>query len=127
MKSEKLLSSPSSFLIPFALRFLFSWLHWVFRCHALTFSSCGERGLLCSNSVRASHCSGFSCWRAQALGTQASAVAAHGFSGGGSWALDCGISSRDARAYPLHQQGSPYKTFLRPGASEQLGVFADIF
>ena len=35
------------------------------------FSSCGEQGLFSSCSVWASHCSGFLCWGAQALGTQA--------------------------------------------------------
>ena len=33
------------------------------------FSSCGEPGLLPSCGARASHCGGFSCCRAQALGT----------------------------------------------------------
>ena len=46
-------------------------------CHTWAFSSCGEQ---------ASHCGGFSCRRAQALGVQASAVAAHGLSGCGAWA-----------------------------------------
>ena len=38
------------------------------RCCALAFSSRGERGLLSSCGARASHCGGFSCRRAQALG-----------------------------------------------------------
>ena len=37
-----------------------SWLCWVFIA-APVFSRCGERGLLCSCSAWASHCSGFSC------------------------------------------------------------------
>ena len=36
--------------------------------------------------VRASHCSGFSCCRAWALGAQASVVEAHGLSSCGAWA-----------------------------------------
>ena len=40
------------------------------RCCARAFSSCGEW---------ASHCSGFSCCGAQALGAQASVVVARGF------------------------------------------------
>ena len=40
------------------------------------FSSCNDRGLL-SSCARASHCSGFSCCRAQAPGVGASVVAAH--------------------------------------------------
>lgn len=54
-------------------------------------------------------------------------AAAQGLSSCGSWALDCGISSRGAQAYSLHHQGSPYKTFLRPEAAKQPGVFADPF
>ena len=41
----------------------------------------------------ASHCSGFSCCRAWALGTQASVVVAHGLSSCGSWALEHRLSS----------------------------------
>ena len=39
-------------------------------CCEQAFSSCGERGPLCC-SVRASHCSGFSCCGARALGAWA--------------------------------------------------------
>ena len=49
-----------------------------------TFSSCGEEGLLSTCSSRASHCSGFSCWGALALGSQASAVGSCGLSSCGS-------------------------------------------
>ena len=38
--------------------------------------------------VQASHCSGFSCCRAQAVGTRASVLAAHGLSSCGTQALD---------------------------------------
>ena len=44
------------------------------RCCAQAFCSCGEW---------ASHCNGFSCCGAQALGTKASVFAAHGFLGHG--------------------------------------------
>ena len=44
---------------------------------SLRFSSCSEWGLLSSCWAQASHCSGFSCCRAQALGTWASEVVAH--------------------------------------------------
>ena len=43
------------------------------------FSSCGKRGLLSSCGVLASHCGGFSCCRARALGCL-------GFSSCGTWA-----------------------------------------
>ena len=44
------------------------------------FSSCGKQGQLSSSDAQASHGGGFSCCRAQGLGTQASAVAASGLS-----------------------------------------------
>ena len=47
--------------------------------------------------VQASHCDGFSCCRAWALGTRASVVAACGLSGCGSWALEYRLSSCGAR------------------------------
>ena len=45
---------------------------------AQVFSSCGERGLLSSSYMRASHCSGFTCCGARALD--------HRLSSHGSWA-----------------------------------------
>ena len=50
------------------------------------FSSCSEQGLLSSCGAWASHCGGFSCCRAQALGPRTSAVVARGLSSGGSQA-----------------------------------------
>ena len=58
----------------------------------------------CSCSVRASHCGGFSCYGAQALGAQASAVAAHSLSAG-LRALECRLS-RD----PTHAPGTGNKS-----------------
>ena len=54
------------------------------RCCVQAFSSCGEQ---------ASHCDGFPCCGAQALGTRASVVVARGFSSCGSWALERRLSS----------------------------------
>ena len=59
---------------------------------AWAFFSCAKWGLLCCDAW-ASHCSDFSCCRAQALGTQASVVAALGLSSWGLWALELGLSS----------------------------------
>ena len=53
-------------------------------------------GLRCG--VWASHCGGFSCRGARALGTWASVVVAHGLSSCGSWALEHRLSSCGARA-----------------------------
>ena len=50
------------------------------------FPSCNDGGLLFSWDARASHCGGFSCCRAQALGTQASVAASLRLSSYGSWA-----------------------------------------
>ena len=46
-------------------------------CCAQAFSSCGEQGLLFVAVAQASHCRGFSCCRAWALGKRASVVVAH--------------------------------------------------
>ena len=59
-----------------------------------------SRGLLSSCGAWASHCSGFSCG-AQALGTQASVTAAHGFNSCSSWPVKHRISSCDAQAQLL--------------------------
>ena len=53
-------------------------------------------GLCCS--ARASHCGGFSCCRAQALGTRASVAVPCGLSSCGSRALEHRLSSCGARA-----------------------------
>ena len=65
--------------------FIYFWLHWVFiAVHALL--SCSQWGLLSRCGVRASHCGGFSCSRAQALGPRSSVAAAREFS---SWDPTC--------------------------------------
>ena len=47
-------------------------------CRVQIFSSYEERGLLSGSSGQASRCSGFSCYRAWVLGSQASVVATQG-------------------------------------------------
>ena len=49
--------------------------------------------------ARASHCDGFSCCGAQALGARASVVVPHGLSSCGLWALELRLSSCGAWAY----------------------------
>ena len=51
--------------------------------------------------ARASHCTGFSCCRARALGARASVVVAHGLSSCGLQALEHRLSSCGARALLL--------------------------
>ena len=53
------------------------WLRWVFVA-ARAFSSCGEWGAALRCGVRASHCGGFSCCGARALGSRTSEVVARG-------------------------------------------------
>ena len=55
--------------------FIYFWLCWVFIAK-WAFSSCSEQGLLSSGNVQASHCGGFSCCEAHALGTWTSVVVA---------------------------------------------------
>ena len=70
-------------------------------------------GLLSSYSVRASHCSGFSCCGAQALGPVGSVVVAHGLSCSltSGIFLDQGLNPFllhwQADSSPLSHQGSP--------------------
>ena len=69
-------------------------------CCARAFSSCGERGggaTLCFGAW-ASHCGGFSRYRAWPLGAWASVVAAHRLSSCGQQALEHRLSSCGARA-----------------------------
>ena len=49
-------------------------------------------------SAQASHCSGFSCCEAQALGARASVIVARGLSSCSSWALERRLSSCGAQA-----------------------------
>ena len=46
-------------------------------CYVWAFSNCSEQGLFSSKGAQASHCGGFSCCRAQALGNEGFGVAAH--------------------------------------------------
>ena len=65
-------------------------------------------------SAWASHCGGFSCCRAWALGTQASVVVAHGLSSCGSQALEHRLSSCGAQAQLLRGMWDPPRPELEP-------------
>ena len=74
------------------------WLRWVFVA-ARRFSLVAARaGATLRCGVRASHCGGFSCCRAWALGARTSVVVARGLSSCGSWALERKLSSCGTRA-----------------------------
>ena len=64
--------------------------------------------------VQASHCGGFSCCRAWALGARASVVVAHRLSSCGSRALERRLSSCGARAQLLHSMCDPPGPGLEP-------------
>ena len=67
-------------------------------CCTRAFSSCGEWGLTLRCGAWASHCGGFSCCGARALGARASVVVARGLSSCGSRGLECRLSSCGTQA-----------------------------
>ena len=67
-------------------------------CCEQALSSCGKLGLLFRCGVQASHCGGFSCCGAWALGARASVVVARGLSSCGLRALEHRLSSCGVRA-----------------------------
>ena len=92
----KSVANSGSFFFFFLIYLFYFWLHWV------SVAVCGlslvvASGVTLRCGVRASHCSGFSCCGAQALGTWASIVVAYGLSNCGSWALECRLSSCGTR------------------------------
>ena len=81
-------------------------------CRARAFCSCGDRVTL-HCSTQASHCSGFSRWGAQALGSRASVVVALRFSSSVAWGIfqdqgwhPCPLHWQ-ADSNPLYHQGRP--------------------
>ena len=100
------------------------------------FFSCVGSPLLCAGFLQlqragatlrcgawASHCSGFSCCRAQALGVRASIVVARGLSSCGSQALERRLSSCGARAQLLHGMWYLPGPGLEPVSPALAGVF----
>ena len=85
------------YLLTFNYLFIYFWLCWVFvaACGLSLVASSRDHS---SCSVQASHCGGFSCWEAWALGVQASVVVARGLSSCGSRALERRFSSCGTRA-----------------------------
>ena len=85
-------------LLEHALFFFFFWLCWVLiAARGLSLVAASGGYSLCCGAW-ASHCSGFSCCGARALGAQASVVVAHGLSSCVSWALERRLSSCGAQA-----------------------------
>ena len=80
------------FFNKFIYLFACFWLHWVFVA-ARGLLQLWRAGATLRCGARASHCGGFSCCRARALGMRASVVVARGLSSCGSLALEHSLSS----------------------------------
>ena len=94
-----------SFLL-FFFKFLLLFFKFYFWLHGSSlllagFLQLGRAGATLRCCAWASHCGGFSCCGAQALGTRATVVVAHGLSSCGSQALEHRLSSCGARAQLL--------------------------
>ena len=107
-------------------KYLFNfWQCWVFIAHRF-FSSCGEQGLFCSCSAWTSHCGGFSCCIAWALGHVGSGVVAPRLWGTASVVVAhelscskaCGIFlNQGSNPCPLHWQVGSYPLCPQRSAS----------
>ena len=85
----------------FKYKFIYFWLHWVFiaaRGLARRLSLVAAMGATLFCSARASHCGGFSCCGAWALGAQASVAVARGSVVVASQALERRLSTYGTRA-----------------------------
>ena len=107
------------FIYLFINLLIYFWLHWVF------VAPCGLSLVAVSGgySSWASHCGGFSCCRAQALGVQASVVVARGLSSCGSRALEHRLSSCGSRAQPLRGMWDLPRPGLKPVSPALAGGF----
>ena len=104
-------NSPLNFFL--ICSFIYFWLCWVFTA-AQPFPGCGEQSLFSSYGGQVSHCSSFSCCRAQALEPA-------GFSSCGCCALEhklnsCGLGCSEVCGI-----------FLRPGIEPVFPALAGIF
>ena len=110
------------FCVACQLRFFFFfnlfWLHWVVGCLQLR-----QVGAILRCGARTSHCGGFSCFRAQALGAWASVVVACGFSSCGSRDLECRLSSCGARDQLLHGMWDLPRPEIEPVSPTLAGGF----
>ena len=86
------------FYYKFIYLFIYLWRNWVFIAECGLSLGAASRGYSSLWCVDFSHCCGFSCCRAWALGTLASVVVARGLSSCGSRALECRLSSCGAWA-----------------------------
>ena len=82
--------------------FIYFWLHWVFVAARGLSLQLWQVGAALYCGAQPSHCDGFSCCGAWALGARASVVVACGLSSCGSRALERRLSSCGTRAQLLH-------------------------
>ena len=118
----------SSFLFVCLLKFIYLFNLFILavlglRCCAWAFSNCSKQELLFIG-VWASHCGGFSCCRARALGAWASVVVACGLSSCGSRALEHRFSSCGARAQLLRGMWDPPRPGIEPVFPALAGGFS---
>ena len=115
-QDEQVVSSlPEQLLFYFLIKFYL----FVFRCIGSSLLRAGflqlwQAGATLRCSAQASHCGGFSCCRAQALGARASVVVARGLSSCGSRALDCRLGSCGTWAQLLYSMWDLPRPGLEP-------------
>ena len=91
----------SSLFLKVFLKFIYLFIYFWMRCVFVAvrgISLVAASGATFRCGAWASHCSGFSCCGARALGARASVVVARGLSSCGSWALELRLSSCGTRA-----------------------------
>ena len=102
-------------------------------CCMWAFSRCGKQGLLSNCGTWTSHCGGFSCCRAWALGRVGSVVVAHGLSCSVPYGIFLDQESNlcplcwQVDFYPLPHQPSPYIWFLCVGVCVYIYIYIFFF
>ena len=97
-------------------------------CCMWSFSSSRQQGLVSRCGAWAAHCNGFTCCRAQALGTWASAVVAHRFISCGAWSwLLCSMGSLPGSRVKLvsPELADRFLSTATPGSLELLFYIED--
>ena len=102
--------------------FIFVYTGFLLLCMGFLYLQWAEATLHCISW--ASHCSGFSCYTAQALGMQSSVFVACGFNSCGSQALECaGFSSCGAWTYLVSGIWTPPRPEIEPMSPALAGGF----
>ena len=104
MNTFTVIHSKDFLIISFFYKFIYLFIYGCIESSLLCvgFLQLRRAGATLCCDVRPSHCGGFSCCGAQALGARASGVVAHGLSSCGSQALERRLSSCGTRAQLLH-------------------------